>query len=115
MTSVDFRDGWTYVGGALNLAFVLWWAASLGVDAARRAGDLEAVAALAAVVAAPDAALRPLRRGAAVDVLPPEGPLTCPSCATGSITRTTTPTGTGSRRADALDSVDVPALHVGGW
>jgi len=38
-TSSDFYDGWTYEGGALNLAFVVVWAINLALDTARRKGD----------------------------------------------------------------------------
>jgi putative CocE/NonD family hydrolase len=41
MTAADVRDEWLYEGGALRLAFVLWWACELGKDGAVRAGDEE--------------------------------------------------------------------------
>ncbi len=39
MTSADFYEGWTYVHGALSLAFTASWATALGEDAARRRGE----------------------------------------------------------------------------
>ena len=35
----DLYDGWLYEGGALSLSFSAWWAASLGLDVARRRDD----------------------------------------------------------------------------
>ena len=35
----DLYKGWIYEGGALSLAFVAWWAASLGINMARRADN----------------------------------------------------------------------------
>jgi uncharacterized protein len=40
-TSADYFDGWTYEGGALNLAFVVYWALNLATDTARRNGDYQ--------------------------------------------------------------------------
>jgi uncharacterized protein len=48
-TGNDFYDGWTYVGGAFSLAFVVSWIEPLlGLPEAQRRGDLEAAIALAA-------------------------------------------------------------------
>lgn len=38
-TSSDFYEGWTYEGGALNLAFAVAWGLNLALDTARRRGD----------------------------------------------------------------------------
>jgi putative CocE/NonD family hydrolase len=45
-TSSNFHEGWAYRGGALSLASMTGWATFLALDAARRAGDDEAHAAL---------------------------------------------------------------------
>jgi putative CocE/NonD family hydrolase len=45
-TSPQFYDGWAYSGGAFSLASMTGWATFLAVDAARRADDEEAHAAL---------------------------------------------------------------------
>jgi putative CocE/NonD family hydrolase len=44
-TASRYHDGWTYSGGALNLAFVASWTAHLASEGARRRGDDEAVRA----------------------------------------------------------------------
>jgi putative CocE/NonD family hydrolase len=44
MTGSSYHEGWTYHGGALQLAFVISWALGLGRDRAMRARDREAVA-----------------------------------------------------------------------
>jgi len=47
-TGSDFYDGWTYVGGAFSLAFVVSWIEPLlALPEALRRGDLEAAIALA--------------------------------------------------------------------
>lgn len=43
MTAADPREEWLYEGGALRLAFLLWWGCELGKDGAVRAGDEEAL------------------------------------------------------------------------
>jgi predicted acyl esterase len=45
-TSSRYHEGWTYSGGALNLAFVASWTAHLASASARRRGDDAAVRAL---------------------------------------------------------------------
>jgi putative CocE/NonD family hydrolase len=53
-TGSRYHEGWTYTGGALNLAFVASWSAHLAAESARRRGDDEALRALdAAWVAGP--------------------------------------------------------------
>ncbi len=54
MTASCFHEGWTYRGGALQLAFVLGWVAALGVDTALRAGDLDAAHRLEELLYKPD-------------------------------------------------------------
>jgi putative CocE/NonD family hydrolase len=70
MTSSEYYEGWTYRGGALELAFAVSWAVSLGQDVARRAGDAGAFNLLAttydrelalAYAALPLSELAPLR------------------------------------------------------
>ena len=53
MTGSNYCEGWTYRNRTLNLAFVLTWAAGLGMDQATRAGDVEAEAGFAELFAAP--------------------------------------------------------------
>lgn len=50
-TASQYYDGWTYNGGALSLAFVLYWANLLALDSAHRAGDRSAFEALGASLA----------------------------------------------------------------
>jgi len=45
-TASQYFDGWTYRGGALELAFAVWWALLLGETGARHAGDAAAAHAL---------------------------------------------------------------------
>lgn len=45
-TSAQFYEGWAYSGGAFSLASMAGWASFLALEAARRAGDEEAHAAL---------------------------------------------------------------------
>lgn len=69
MTASDYYEGWTYHQGALQLAFVLSWAAGLGRRQAVRAGDSAALSAFDALLQAPASlyARLPL-----LDALPPE-------------------------------------------
>ena len=53
MTGSNYGEGWTYQNGALNLAFILSWAAALGADQASRAGDAAAAASLSELLAHP--------------------------------------------------------------
>jgi uncharacterized protein len=53
ITGDGFHDGWTYEGGAFNLAFAAYWAMSLVPDTARRAGRLDVVRAMNAAMADP--------------------------------------------------------------
>ena len=50
-TASQYYEGWTYNGGALSLAFVLYWANLLALDTAHRAGDRSAFEALGASLA----------------------------------------------------------------
>lgn len=52
MTPWDAREGWSYVNGALRLHSTLNWAAQLGAESARRAGDASAYAELLAAAKA---------------------------------------------------------------
>ncbi len=45
-TASRYHQGWTYSGGALNLAFVASWGANLAAEGARRRGDDRALRAL---------------------------------------------------------------------
>ncbi len=49
-TGSQYYDGWTYQAGALNLAFVVYWSTLLGLDSAKRAGDVEGYAQLGAAL-----------------------------------------------------------------
>lgn len=110
-TSPQFHDGWTYSGGAFSLASMAGWAAFLAVDAARRAGDEEAHAALlGALGAAPTLYWKlPLR-----DLLPlldVHAPYFREWLAH--------PGYDEYWRATAVDEdfsrIEVPGLHTGGW
>ena len=47
MAGFDVRDHWAYEGGAFRLGLGQMWARQMGVEAARRAGDLDLAAQLA--------------------------------------------------------------------
>lgn len=47
ITSSDYYEGWTYEGGALHLAFVIYWALQLAMDTARRRSDEDTLRRLA--------------------------------------------------------------------
>jgi len=53
MTGSSYCEGWTYAGGALNLAFILSWVGDFGRKQALRAGDLAAADAFADLTAVP--------------------------------------------------------------
>jgi uncharacterized protein len=55
ITSSGPYADWTYEGGALHLAFATWWAMSLSMDSARRAGLLDLQARLGEAAGSPSA------------------------------------------------------------
>lgn len=110
-TSPRFHDGWTYSGGAFSIASMTGWATFLALDAARRADDEEAHAALLGALGGLPALYwkLPIR-----DILP--------------LLHTHAPyfrdwldhpTYDDYWRATAVDEnfsrIDVPGLHTGGW
>ncbi|GAA1810135.1 CocE/NonD family hydrolase [Planosporangium flavigriseum] len=112
MTGSNYHEGWTYHGGALQLAFVLSWAAGLGRDQAVRAGDAAAVAAFDAILSAPYGlyARLPVR-----DALPPELARYAPFLREwlehpdyDDYWRAVSP-------KERYDAIEVPGLHVAGW
>ena len=50
-TASQYYEGWTYNGGALSLAFILYWANLLAIDTAQRAGDRPAFESLGTCLA----------------------------------------------------------------
>ncbi len=50
-TASQYYEGWTYNGGALSLAFILYWANLLALDTAHRAGDRSSFESLGASLA----------------------------------------------------------------
>jgi putative CocE/NonD family hydrolase len=112
MTGSSYHEGWTYHGGALQLAFVLSWAAGLGRDQAVRAGDAAAVDSFDALLRSPQElfAHLPVREGLRPDLL---------RYAPFLIEWLDHPENDAYWRAIApkerYDAMDVPALHVAGW
>ncbi|MCW2919612.1 MAG: X-Pro dipeptidyl-peptidase domain protein [Actinomycetia bacterium] len=115
MTASDYHDTWTYSGGALQLGFVLYWALGLAAaELARRqaAGEsLDAEAAeLQVLLADPWSAFRsrPLTEIGALRTLLPAW-----------IDWLDHPTRDDYWEAISIAeryaSLDVPALHIGGW
>ena len=112
MTGSSYHEGWTYHGGALQLAFVLSWATGLGRDQAVRAGDTEAVDAFDALLRSPQEvfARLPVR-----EALPPELLRYAPFLTEwldhpdyDEYWRAVAP-------KERYDAMEVPALHVAGW
>lgn len=111
VAGADLFSGWTRTGGALNLAFMAWWTALIGLHQATREDRDELAARLRDIVTAPPrgwlagaapARLEPLaesaaffgewlRRGADDDVWARLSPMS------------------------RLEEIEVPALHIGGW
>ncbi|MFM9108145.1 MAG: CocE/NonD family hydrolase [Chloroflexota bacterium] len=111
MTGANYGEGWTYSGGALNLAFVASWALDLAGSGARGRGDMDEAGRLAAAFNAlaghfhelPLKRFSPLSRKAApwfFDWL--DNP---------------TPGDYWDQWSIELDyaRVAVPGLHIGGW
>jgi putative CocE/NonD family hydrolase len=112
MTGSSYHEGWTYRGGALQLAFVLSWAALLGRDQAVRAGDGDAALRLDAALADASALYGhlPVARAMAGD-LDRHAPFLAEWLAHPDYDdywRATAP-------KERYDAVGVPALHVAGW
>jgi putative CocE/NonD family hydrolase len=110
-TSAQFYDGWTYSGGALSLASATGWATFLALDAARRAGDDAAHAALLGALGALPGLYWTLPLRGYLPLLDTYAPyfrdwLEHPSF-------------DDYWRATAVDQdwsrITVPALHTGGW
>jgi uncharacterized protein len=110
VTSADFHTRWTYEGGALHLAFVATWAATLADNIAVRRADMAMVGRLREAIAAggtwlhsaAPADLEPLAEAAPfyLDWLEHAADEDFWS----------------SRSASSrLDRVGVPALHIAGW
>jgi putative CocE/NonD family hydrolase len=111
MTASQFHDGWTYRGGALNLAFVLTWAAQLAAGQALRKGDDRAARALAAAEGAAGFAYLPLQEQPAL--------LESGALAQFYFDWLAHPEADAYWRRWSLehryDQIAVPALHIGGW
>lgn len=112
MTGSNYHDGWTYRGGALQLAFALGWAALLARHQALRAGDLPAVAQLDGMLAnpAPLYARLPVANSD-TDALARYAPFLADWLEH--------PTYDGYWMAaspkEHYDAIEVPGLHVAGW
>ena len=110
-TSPQFYEGWTYRGGALSLASMTGWATFLAVDAARRAGDEEAHAALLGALGALPALYWKLPLRDVLRLLDTYAPYFRDWL--------DHPAYDDYWSATAVDEdfsrIDVPALHTGGW
>lgn len=110
VAAADIHGHWTYEGGALNLAFAAWWAASLASVEAARAGDDDLVARLAGPLLDPSAWFTSAAP-ADLDPLPEAAPWY----------REWLAHPTRDAYWDARDAltrlvrVEVPALHIAGW
>jgi uncharacterized protein len=110
-TSPQFYEGWTYSGGALSLASMLGWASFLALDAARRAGDDEAHAALLGALGGATALYWHLPLRDVVPLLDTYAPYFRDWL--------DHPAYDDYWRSTAVDEdfsrIDVPGLHTGGW
>lgn len=110
MTAGQFYEGWTYEGGALNLAFAASWAAGLAAYTAHTAGDGPEISRLEAVAGSTDwFSHLPLR----------EPPGLSRDDAPYYFDWLEHPGYDDYWRATAVDEdysrIQVPGLHVGGW
>ena len=110
-TASQYYEGWTYNGGALSLAFVLYWANLLALDTAQRAGDRAAFESLGASLAEAPGWFwfTPLK----------EYPPLSDGYAPWFYDWLEHPTYDGYWKRWSIDEdysrITVPALHVGGW
>jgi hypothetical protein len=111
MSASQYHDGWTYSGGALNLAFVATWATDLAAGDARKRGDAAEVSRLGAALIAAGSWLGGIPL---VDALPVE-PARTPYV----YDWLDHPDEDDYWRRWSIEAdfsrIDVPALHVAGW
>jgi uncharacterized protein len=110
MTSADYHEGWTYRGGALELAFATAWARMLASGEALRHRNVENYRALTASYAAADYSALPLMHSE---------PLRESGLAPYFFDWLHHPGSDDYWRswalADSYKDMTVPALHIGGW
>lgn len=105
----DFFEGWTFRGGALNLAFLLSWTLELAIADALRDGDMELAARRRrAARKLPDIYATPIPELKASGLLPDYFFDWLGHDRRDAYWRAVSP-------AEAYDRIDVPVLHVGGW
>jgi hypothetical protein len=111
-TNDGYYEGWTYQGGALNLAFAMSWATSLAPDTARRRGQAGLEASLAGTFAdiAPWYWFLPLRD---FPILQQEA--VAPYFYDWLEHPTDDPYWQEWEIARRYPDIAVPALHIGGW
>lgn len=109
MAGCDFHEGWTYRGGAFQLAFVLSWVlqALAPADAVKQGDAAQARRLQQLAASLPHGYGRPLKEWLAEEDLPPY---------LRDWVRNETRTAYWSELAPWLETVpDIPCLHIGGW
>ena len=110
-TASDYHDDWIYRGGALQLGFSLYWALGLAAAEAQRSTAVRpASAAFASLAADPWAAFRS-RPLAGLDALT----ALLPAWGDWLAHPTRDEFWTSISIAEHFRSIDLPALHIGGW
>jgi putative CocE/NonD family hydrolase len=109
MAGNDFFEGWTYRGGALQLAFIISWAVqALGPPDALRAGERDRVRRLGEIATRlPDAYRRPLSSWLNGEELP--------AFVGDWLRHSASDQYWEDLRWPAVDYADLPCLHIGGW
>lgn len=115
MTGADPWADWMYDGGLLSLSTVPFWAVILGIDRARRAGDLAALDERHQLAATPELLYE--RCGTVEDekLLPRAARRHVPFLVDWLTHREPGTYWPDLVPTDLLERVDVPALHVAGW
>lgn len=106
----EFYDGWTYRGGALQLAFVISWTMqALGVPEALRRGDTDAARKISAMAAhLDDTYSRPVGEWLRLNELPGFLADWIENDCRNDYWQALFPQST-------FDDIEIPCLHIGGW
>jgi len=115
MTGADPWADWMYEAGVLSLSTVPFWAVVLGIDGARRAGDLPALEELQELVARPETLYARFGTVDNSDLMSPAAWSHVPFLADWLEHDQQGSYWSDLVAPDLLEHVDVPALHVAGW
>jgi putative CocE/NonD family hydrolase len=112
MTASSYGEGWVYQRGALQLSFILSWAALLGREQALRASDLDAAAEFDSLLACPTCLFPRLPLGSAFS---PELARHIPFLADWLVRSADEERWAELAPSRHYDAIQVPALHIAGW